>query len=424
MQLPLSPRAQQHGLVSDRDFWLRDLRLGAYHDLVRQIHDPAFRVDHLARRFPRRRHLVYLADRLGIAHQRSTDRLRADIAQAGPELLPYFAAAAFTMRKDPAAVIDAARHALPPPLVETARTDRACAYSDGVYDRLLLVLYLLDRHPEALIHVRCLHAWHRLGAASLAMEGTPPHRKTGFAAFLTRHNVEQAITTVPLPEGVRRVCFEMSIDRGQGQALLFLRRNLKRGHLWCDDGVEIQHGHDEELIVLHFIEEGRRVRISGRTSELPRRLAQGIASAWFATSVTYCDDLVPAHPASLRRLVDALLTGTVTDVRLAEVAIRNAPVIGAPLLIVRAPGPHCDVARSVADLEGRLGPLIERVADIEYLKVEFNRRIIEIDFPLVGDQPLVRFADGRLDRHAAERFRLFVEQAFGLPMHSMEAPCV
>ena len=63
MQLPLSPRAQQNGLVSDSDFWLRDLRLGAYHDLVRQIHDPAFRAEHLARRFPRRRHLVYLADR-------------------------------------------------------------------------------------------------------------------------------------------------------------------------------------------------------------------------------------------------------------------------------------------------------------------------------------------------------------------------
>ena len=182
--------------------------------------------------------------------------------------------------------------------------------------------------------------------------------------------------------------------------------------------------HDEELIVLHFLEEGRRVRISGRTSELPRRLAQGIASAWFATSVVFRDDLVPAHPASLRRLVDALLTGTVTDVRLVEVAVRNAPVTGAPLLIVRAAGPRCDVAGSVADLEGKVGPLIERVADIEHLKVEFNRRIIEIDFPLVGDQPLVRFADGRLDRHAAERFRLFVEQAFGLPMHSMEAPCV
>jgi hypothetical protein len=172
-----------------------------------------------------------------------------------------------------------------------------------------------------------------------------------------------------------------------------------------------------------FLEEARRVRVTARTGELPRRLAQHIASAWFSAPVSYRDDLVPAEPAALSRLVDALLTSNVPDVRLVEVAARNTPVVGAPLLVVRASGPRADVAASVMDLETRVGPLVRRVEDIEHLKVEFNGRMIEIDFPIVGARPLARFADGRLDRHAAERFRSFVEASFGLPLHSMETRC-
>jgi hypothetical protein len=134
MQLPLSPCARDHAIVADPTFWLRDLRLGRYAELAATIANPAYRADRLAKAFPLRRHLVYLADRLRVPQHRDSDALRAALVAAGEDLLPYLAVAAFAPHKDEAAVLDAARHALPPDLVEASRG------RSGRHDRLLLIL--------------------------------------------------------------------------------------------------------------------------------------------------------------------------------------------------------------------------------------------------------------------------------------------
>jgi hypothetical protein len=165
------------------------------------------------------------------------------------------------------------------------------------------------------------------------------------------------------------------------------------------------------------------VRVSAKTVELPRKLAEAIATAWFQEECTYVDDLAPAEPASLRRMLAALVTRQVDGLRLVELAVRGAPLKGAPDLVLRASSLDDDIAEAVHDFEARVGPLLDRLDDVVHLKVLFGGRRIEVDFPHVGGRPVARFADGRLDRHAAEAFRAFVEREFGLPLHSMESRC-
>ena len=398
-------------------FWLQDLRLGRYAELLRHIDDADYRRERVATWFTSRRVLLHVAGRLGLSTAGTIADLQARLVAAGRRLLPFLAVAAFAPRKLPVAVLDVAQAELEPEALEQAR-DRK-----GKLDRLLLLLLVFERRPQALAHVRGLQAWHRQAGAALVLADRRPRRSGDFGGFLTRAHIERAIASVPLPRGVPGVRHEMTIPREQDGHIVVLSRNLRRTHNWTDDGQAIQHGHDEELIVLQFTDEGRRVRASGRTTSLPRALADAIATAWFGAPSAYVDDLTPAEPASLDRMLAALLLNEVEGLRLVELAVRAAPLPGAPELVLRTHDPAGDITAAVFEFESKVGPLLDRLDDVLHLKLCFPGKPVEVDFPRVGDRPLPRFADGRLDRHAARALHALVQAQFGLPLHTMEARC-
>ena len=418
MSLPHAPQVADVGPIHDPDFWLQDLRLGRYGELAKNIDDPVYRAERVATWFRTKRILAYVAERLGLRNDGAVSDLQAQLVESGPALLPYLAVAAFAPHKLPVAILDAATAILSPEDLTASQDGR------GQHDRLLLLLRILDAQPAALAHVRGLHIWHRSGGAALTLGSRAPHRKVGFVDFLTRDQIERAVASVRLPRGVPSVRYEMTVPRPGGDVIVVLSRNLRRAHHWSDDGRQLSHGHDEELIVLHFSDQGRRVRVSAKTAELPRQIAEAIAGGWFEEPCSYQDDLAPAEPASLQRMVAALVTRQVAGLRLVELAVRSAPLAGAPELVIRAPSSDGDITAAIHDFEQRVGPVLDRLEDVLHLKVMFDGRRVEVDFPSVGGRPIARFADGRLDRHAAEAFREFVGREFGLPLHSMEARCV
>ena len=403
-------------LADDPRFWLQDLRLGRYAELFRNVEDHAYCAARVRTWFKSRRVLRHVAERLGLPASGTVADLQRRVARAGRGLLPFLAVAAYTARKRPVAVLDVARAVLPPDVLDAARDRR------GAYDRLLLLLHLLEHRPEALAHVRGLQAWHKQSGAHLRLEPRPSHRP-GIEGFLTRANIEQAMEPVPLPRGVPGVRHEMTIPREGDGVIVVLSRNLRRAHTWTDDGATVQHGHDEELIVLHFTDGGRHVRVSGKTATLPRALAEAIASAWFGWQVTYIDDLSPTEPASLDRLFAALLFGEVQGVRLVEVAVRFSPLVGSPQLVLRTESPDGDISAAVHEFEQKVGPLLDRLEDVLHIKLCFRAETIKIDFRVVEGRPIARFADRGLDRHMARAFRDFLAAEFGLPLHTMEALC-
>ncbi len=220
------PRREERGPIDNTGFWLQDLRLGRYAEIVRNIGDPTYRAERVTNWFRTKRILAYVADRLGLPTDGSVNELRDRLVDAGPGLLPYFAVAAFAPHKLPVAMLDAAFTILSPEDL-AASQDRK-----GHHDRLLLLLRVLDARPEALAHVRGLHISHRNGGAMLTLAGRPPHRKAGFLDFLHGDNVERAIAGVRLPRGVPGIRFEMTIPRPGGDVSVVLSRNLRRAHHW------------------------------------------------------------------------------------------------------------------------------------------------------------------------------------------------
>ncbi len=404
-------------LTDDPRFWLQDLRLGRYVELMRHIDDPDYRRERVATWFSHRRVLLHVAERLGVSTSGTIAQLQARLVATGRRLLPFLGVAAFAPRKLPVAVLDVAQSVLDADTLEQAR-DRK-----GQLDRLLLLLLVFERRPEALAHVRGLQAWHKQAGAALRLSERRRVPSGDFGAFLTRSHIERAIATVPLPRGVPGVRHEMTIPRENDGYIVVLSRNLRRAHNWTDDGQAIQHGHDEELIVLQFMDDGRRVRASGRTATLPRALADAIASAWFEAPCAYVDDLTPAEPASLDRMLAALLMNQVEGLRLVELAVRAAPLPGAPELVLRTHDPDGDITAAVFEFEAKVGPLLDRLDDVLHLKLCFQGKPVEVDFPRVAGRPIPRFADGRLDRHAARALHALVQAEFGLPLHTMEARC-
>lgn len=409
--LPATP-----SLVDSRQFWLQDLRLGRYAELLRHIDDPAYRTERVRVWFKSRRVLLHIAERLGASQSGTIADLQARLVRSGRALLPFLAVAAYASRKAPVAVLDVAQAVLAEDDLEAAR-DRK-----GRFDRLLLLLRILERNPAALAHVRGLQAWHKQAGAHLRLEPPPP-RKPGLASFLTRANIERAVAGVQLPRGVPGVRHEMTIEREGDGIIVVLSRNLRRTHNWTDDGKALQHGHDEELIVLHFLDDGRKVRVSGKTTTLPRALAHAIATAWFGRPCLYIDEVTPTEPASLDRLIAALLLGEVDDVRLVEVAVRFSPLVGSPQLVLRTESPDGDISAAVHEFEQKVGPLLDRLEDVLHIKLCFRGETIKIDFRVVEGRPIARFADRGLDRHMARAFRDFLATEFGLPLHTMEALC-
>ena len=410
MPLLLSGFVPRSSLLDDPNFWLRDLRLGRHAELVRYLGDDDYRAARIASLLPTRRALACVADCLQLPVDGTTADLRARLLSLGAEIAPYLAAADFARGKHPDAIGEVAA-ALP------AAIRAGCLDRSRRPDPLLLVLHLAHAAPEALVHVRGLSAWNRRNSHSYVLMERVTPLQDGLLDFLTAERVEAAIAPVPRPAGVPPLRFEFAFSRPDGGMLLGLRRNLRRAHHWSDDGALIHHGHEEDLVLLHFLDDGRRLRLASRTQRFAQRLAEALVSAWAGRPCRYAEDILSAHPAALRRMVSALVGGMAPGLRLVGVDVRECPLEGNPNLSLRVSPRYPDLGPAIAHFEATTGPLLEQLDHIERVQLAFGERDVVVDFRGDGRAPLVQFGDGRLPRSDAAAFRALVARQFGLGEH-------
>ncbi len=405
----LTPPSQRAlTLAHDPDFWLRDLRLGRYAELARNLADDGYRAARIAALLPTKRALVCVAECLGLSPDGTVARLQARLLGAGAAVAPYLLAADFHRRKHADAVEEVARAALPGVVFQ------GCLGSGGRVDRLVAVIRLAQVAPAALVQVRGLDAWMRRRSQRrvLVSQGALPHEP--LAARLTAEWVEAAIARVPRPPGVPPVRFEVVVPRAGGDVLLCLRRNLKRAHLWSDDGADIAHGHDAEQVLLHFTAGGRMVGLSADATRLTERLADAIAAAWLGRPAHYAPDLLEAHPAAVRRMVDALVGGVVPGLRLVGLELWRCPLEGQPALTLRARDDQPDLGPAIAHFEATTGPLVDHPERVRSAEIAFGDRRVRVAFPRHDGLPAVQFCDGGLPRRDAAAFRSVVASHFRL----------
>lgn len=315
--------------------------------------------------------------------------------------------ARFGLFKSAAAVRDAALLNLPP------HRQRALELHRGQLPHLLTLLSLFQHDPRSLAQVRCLDVWHRRGAASLILADKVLLPEQPIEDFLVPESV-----TAHLSDAFPRLRVETLLPRSRGH-LLFLRRPLRQTWHWREDREEVDHGHAEELIILHFLDGGREVRLSASTGLLSRQVADHLASAFFGQPCRYIDDHRPTSDSAIQNLLSGLLSGAPLGLKMVELVVDNAPLGGLPRLSITQMDSE-SIAPAVAELEARFGGLLTRVDDIRRIKVCYQGSRINLSFPQVGGQRVVHFGDARLDHDRAAAFQDFMLREFGLQVRSSE----
>jgi hypothetical protein len=406
---PSDSRALDLGL-RDADFWTIDLRLGVYHSWTALADDERWRVDQIARLFPTRRHLDALAVALSVSADGRIDDVQRRLAEDGPKLLPWLLVAQFAARKHPKAVEHAARLVV--------GDEAASLRGKQDIDRVLAMVAIARRDPDALQWVRGLQHWQTKGMARLALVSRVGERRRSVQESLSPARVQDAIAEVQGRSGPRPQ-FEMVVPMADGSQLLVLRRNHRPNHNWDDGCVRIHHGHDEELIVLHIAEDGRSVGVSGTTIELPRKIAEVVASGWFGEAVRFSDVVETAKPESVKRMLSALANGQVAELTLVELGARNTPFAGSPEITLKVSSQ--DLGPTLAEFRALGRPLAVTPEDVVFIRVRFGARCVLIDFPKQGDDVIVRFADGRLDKDEARALQELLDRHFAIKPVSSEA---
>lgn len=383
----------------DPDFWQRDLRCGRYATVLRALRNPAELGAEVARALPLRRHAVYVADRLEAQVAGRVDDLHRAICANGEGAFPYLLAASFAANKPARVLHDAVSTTLGAPYA--AR----CHDGKGRPDRLLLAFTLLDERPSALPLVRALAHWHRLGTEALVLaEPVAPPRRP-MAEFLTEEAVNEAVRDVKLPRNVPPIRFDLHASPPGGGDVVVLRRNRRRAAIWDDPGDNIQHGHDEEAIVLHFTDQGRRVRASAPRSAVVISVAEAIVSAWYG----------PVDDRAARLLVQAIAARHVPDVRIVEVCVSESPVDGAPWIALGARG-RPDLSDSLRHFEATIGPLLERLDVIDYLVLDWRGQRVRLNFHACPGGVRLEVAAPGLDPAGLASFYGAVGAKFGIDL--------
>ena len=399
--------------LRDVDYWEVDLRLGEYKELLALLDDDHGRLARVRASFTTKRVLCLLADALGVSAAGSVKQLQARVSAHAEAAVLFLLVARFVPFKMPAAVTDIAEAVLGEDELEAARID------DDRYDRLALLLLLYLRDPRALVRVRGLNTWHRKGAAPMVLADLPPAPIASIEAFLVATRVTAALADLGGDGDEPAPVFEMVVRRRDGSHLVFLRRNLRRTFHWTADARRILHGHDAEVIVLHFQDGAQRVRISSTTAEAPRRIAEALASAYLGCPCTYEDDKPAVHHAQVENLLAAITDPDDGRLPIVELQVDNCPLTGGEQITLSAAG-EADIIRQIDDFEGKVGDLLEEIDDIARIKVRFGSNRVSLFFPKIDGVRVVEYGDARLDDNKRTAFVALMRDSFGIAVRSTE----
>ena len=212
---------------------------------------------------------------LGLEHEGSVRKLRPLLYERAEELRPFFLVEQFGKGKSEVAVVEVAREALPPHLVDLCirrkRKRREAADGDEPaderYDKTALLFGLYAKDPNLLKEAFHFDKVHKKGFASMVLaEAAKIPPKTSFGAFLTEETVRGIVEAY---QRTRRDGSESELQgiwMREGRYYVFIRRTERPGHIRVR-GQGIVHGDLTEWIVLDFSPDGDQINIASRSVE-------------------------------------------------------------------------------------------------------------------------------------------------------------
>lgn len=401
--------------VPGQQFWEDDLEMSLERALRPTLIDGSIG-DWIGKRTGRQ--LGVLCRRMGIDGEGSTQKLRAAVRSREEDLLPYVLVEQFAKGKAKVAVIELGKRVL------DKETLALCAMEpdeDGEekYDTTALCFALHDVDVENLRLLFHVDKTHKSGFARLALTTNPRKPTASLADTLKPVRLGRILEEFDKGQrDGRRSALKQVVPMGD-RHLVFVRRPARPGHL-IDEG-KMVHGRYPEWIMFDFEEGAKRVRISSKHPAV-RKIADRIASAHFGDAREYDNETKPTPVKQVIKFLRTIAPVKSGDLVLVEVALKKCALKGAPKMRISDEDSN-SLGPAIAHYEEALGPLLDKVADIESVKVLFKKKRVGLlfDAEVEGAEAYdVRYTDQRLNGSERGPFETLMKDTHEITVLSTE----
>jgi len=364
---------------------------------------------------------------LGLDHKQSIQKLRPLLRKSASAISPFYIVAQFGKFKSEIAVVEVAREALSPHLVDLCirqkrKRGEGCEdeLSQERYDKTALLFALYAKDRNLLRQVFHFDKVHKKGFASMVLaEAAKSPPKTSFGAFLTDETVRGIVEAHQRTRRDGSVSELQGIWMREGRHYVFLRRTERPDHI--HDGRRIVHGYRAEWIVLDFSKDGDHVNIASCSVEEPREMANQIASAYFGCECRFVNEEKMTDAGTIERFI-AAARDMENSVGLVEVCVANSPLRGSSKVRISNEQAKA-LAESLDHFDAAVGSMLEDLADVEWIKVLYRRKRVGLQFEQdeSGDgQYVVRYTDQRLNAFERRRFEQQMREDHDIAILSTE----
>ena len=290
---------------------------------------------------------------------------------------------------------------------------RRMAYAMQVYytdpaDLLLLVLF---EEAERAGYTRYSLAPDVERAAGQPADGAMIRRGLDLKA-LEVSVVDRALRSL----GRRRSLCARVLHEKDGSAVAFIYHMLREASIPEID--RTLFGDEVETIVLRFKDRIRHVE-EHSTSGAGAAIAGTIASHLLGAKVRYVTRAGATTREAVSKLLDTISTDGDNKLRLVEVNLKQAPLAGAPLLVLKS-AKSSSLSAAVRALRERQIPLFEELDDVEQVGVMMDQvkgkrkrsYIFRLQFEAVDGSYQVKYACGRLSTQLRTQFEVHMEERY------------
>ena len=364
-----------------------------------------------------KRQLQVLCRSLGLHVGPRLEDQREAVLGCNGQLVPYFLVDRFSFRRTKFATADYAAVVLPTSVVEGCRSGQ-----DG-FDTLALLFALYREDPTYLRTVYHLERIHSTGFARMKLRGDARRQEKPFAEFLTPKIIEGALLQFDRDENDGRTSEFKNVVLHAGHHLVFIRREEQRSMLIKSR--HAIHAFKPDWIVLDFRENGKGVDISSRSTTLPLKIANRLASAYFGGKQEYENEVQVTYEQQIVKFLDNLRRDECIDdgFTLVEVSVRNSPLDGSPGLRISSEESE-SIAESIAHFETAVAQIMDKVALVKSIKILYADKRVMMKFEPAGGVEqgyVVRYHDAVLNAKEREAFiSKLREEPYGLRVLSTE----
>ena len=402
------------GESAHREFWENDLELGL--DPWLGLADDRNYIRNWAEELSKRQ-LQVLCESLGLDGGGRLQDQRDAVLGCNGQLTPYFLVDRFSFRRSKFATGDYAATVLPKKVVEDCRT------GESGFDTLALLFALYRKDPTHHRTVYHLERIHSTGFARMKIKGNARQQKKSFVEFLTPEVVKPALLLFDRDENDGRTSEFKNVVLHGDHHLVFIRREEQRSMLIKSR--HAIHAFKPDWIVLDFRDNGKGVDISSRSTTLPLKIANRLASAYFGGKQEYENEVQVTSEQQIVKFLDRLRMDQCIDdgFTLVEVAVRNSPLNGSPGLRISSEDSE-SIAESIRHFEKVVAKIMDKVGLVKSIKVLYADKRVMMKFESpdgVGQGYVVRYQDAVLNAKERDAFlSILREEPYGLRVLSTE----